>query len=174
MATIRLAQQADAPALAAIAELTFRDTFGPVTPADDMAMYCAASYGADIQAREIVDPNLVTSLAEIDGVLAGYSQWRRRAAIDCVIAAQPSELSRIYVVREWHGHGVAQELMRGVLSMAMQSACDVLWLGVWEHNIKAQTFYRKFGFETVGEHIFAVGSDPQRDVIMSLAMNMVR
>ena len=28
------------------------------------------------------------------------------------------------------------------------------------------TFYRKFGFEAVGDHVFPVGNDPQRDVIM--------
>jgi ribosomal protein S18 acetylase RimI-like enzyme len=44
---------------------------------------------------------------------------------------------------------------------------DVAWLGVWERNPKAIAFYRKFGFQEVGEHVFPLGSDAQRDIVMS-------
>jgi len=37
---------------------------------------------------------------------------------------------------------------------------------VWEQNPRAIVFYRKWGFTQVGEHCFAVGDDPQRDVIL--------
>jgi ribosomal protein S18 acetylase RimI-like enzyme len=60
--------------------------------------------------------------------------------------------------------------MQHVLALASDSGSDVLWLGVWEHNAKAIAFYRKFGFEAVGEHVFAVGSDMQRDLIMARSM----
>jgi RimJ/RimL family protein N-acetyltransferase len=44
---------------------------------------------------------------------------------------------------------------------------DVAWLGVWERNAKAIAFYKKCGFEGVGDHIFHLGSDPQRDIVMA-------
>jgi diamine N-acetyltransferase len=44
---------------------------------------------------------------------------------------------------------------------------DVVWLGVWERNPRAMAFYKKFGFGEVGEHVFPLGTDPQRDVIMA-------
>jgi hypothetical protein len=28
------------------------------------------------------------------------------------------------------------------------------------------SFYRKFGFVEVGDHIFSLGGDPQRDIVM--------
>jgi ribosomal protein S18 acetylase RimI-like enzyme len=43
----------------------------------------------------------------------------------------------------------------------------VVWLGVWERNPKAIAFYKKFGFREVGAHVFPLGSDPQRDVVMA-------
>lgn len=43
---------------------------------------------------------------------------------------------------------------------------DPVWLGVWEHNPGAISFYRKLGFTEVDEHIFQVESDPQRYIIM--------
>jgi ribosomal protein S18 acetylase RimI-like enzyme len=41
---------------------------------------------------------------------------------------------------------------------------------VWEHNPKAIAFYRKFGFETVGDHTFMLGLDRQRDIVMALKL----
>ena len=32
--------------------------------------------------------------------------------------------------------------------------------------IAAVAFYRKWGFEVVGEHLFMLGDDPQRDLLM--------
>lgn len=49
-------------------------------------------------------------------------------------------------------------------------AADVVWLGVWERNPRAIAFYRRSGFVEVGEHVFQLGSDPQRDVIMAKAL----
>jgi len=48
----------------------------------------------------------------------------------------------------------------------MISGSDVAWLGVWERNPKAIAFYRKFAFQEVGEHVFQLGNDAQRDLVM--------
>jgi diamine N-acetyltransferase len=41
-----------------------------------------------------------------------------------------------------------------------------VWLGVWEHNPRAIRFYQRLGFAEVGDHVFVVGTDPQRDLVM--------
>jgi ribosomal protein S18 acetylase RimI-like enzyme len=41
-----------------------------------------------------------------------------------------------------------------------------MWLGVWEENPRAIRFYQKLGFVEFGEHIFQLGDDAQRDVLM--------
>ena len=56
--------------------------------------------------------------------------------------------------------------MNEVLRLARERAADHLWLGVWEHNPRAIAFYRKYGFREVGEHVFQLGRDPQRDLIL--------
>jgi ribosomal protein S18 acetylase RimI-like enzyme len=164
---VRRATESDANALAGIAERTFRDTFADSNTAEDMNLHCESAYGAPIQRREILDPRWVNLLAESGGALIGFAQLRLLQPKDGVAAERPSELYRIYVSREWHGRGVAQELMREVLAAAVAAQSDGMWLGVWERNLKAQAFYRKFGFEAVGEHVFLVGQDRQRDLIMA-------
>jgi ribosomal protein S18 acetylase RimI-like enzyme len=41
---------------------------------------------------------------------------------------------------------------------------------VWEKNPRAIDFYKKWGFKEVGAHIFPLGDDPQRDLIMELTL----
>ena len=56
--------------------------------------------------------------------------------------------------------------MGACLEEAAGGGYETLWLGVWEHNLRAIAFYRRWGFETVGSHTFLLGSDEQTDLIM--------
>jgi diamine N-acetyltransferase len=164
---VRPAQATDAPALAVLAERTFRDAFESRNSPENMDLHCAKYFGTDIQAREIADRTIVSMVAEEAGRLVGYSQLRLSQPSDSVRAERPAELWRIYVSREWQGQGIAQALMKDALRKAAGAGSDCLWLGVWEHNPKAIAFYRKFGFEVVGQHTFMLGSESQRDIIMA-------
>ena len=74
------------------------------------------------------------------------------------------ELKRIYVLEEFHGKGVAQRLMNFVIQSAQANQYQVVWLGVWEHNYRAQKFYEKYSFVHSGHtHDFPIGSTPQTD-----------
>jgi len=75
------------------------------------------------------------------------------------------------VLADWHGHGVAQELMTASIAEARRRRADAIWLGVWERNPRALAFYRRCGFVEVGDHVFPLGNDPQRDLVMVLALD---
>jgi ribosomal protein S18 acetylase RimI-like enzyme len=166
MTTIRIADARDAKALAALAEATFRETFASTNTVDDMDLHCRNSYGEQIQAREITSGTMLTLLCEDAGALVGFAQLRWEHAPECVAGASPGEIQRLYVASEWHGRGVAGRLMESGLEHLAARGSDVAWLGVWERNPRAIAFYRKFGFAEVGEHVFPVGNDPQRDIVM--------
>jgi ribosomal protein S18 acetylase RimI-like enzyme len=163
---LRRATAGDAAALAALAERTFRETFGPANTAGDMDLHCRESYSASIQSREISDPAWLTLLVQDAGTLVGFAQLRWGAAPGCVAGRRPGEIQRLYVTREWQGRGVAHELMSAALAAMRERGCDVVWLGVWERNPRAIAFYGKFGFREVGDHVFRLGTDLQRDLVM--------
>jgi ribosomal protein S18 acetylase RimI-like enzyme len=167
---IRKADQADAAALAELAERTFRDAFGALNTATNMDLHCRSSYGRKLQAREIADPCLLTLVCEDNGTLIAYAQLRRGKAPDCVAAEQTVEIQRLYVDKEWHGKGIAQDLMNALLDHAREDHAGVVWLGVWEHNPRAIAFYAKFGFRECGDQTFLLGRDDQRDLIMQKAL----
>jgi len=57
--------------------------------------------------------------------------------------------------------------MKACLDDVEGRGADVVWLGVWERNPRAISFYKKFGFIEVGDHVFPLGNDPQRDIVMA-------
>jgi ribosomal protein S18 acetylase RimI-like enzyme len=166
MPTIRMATLSDASALANLAEQTFRDTFADTNTAQDMDLHCQNTYSQAIQLSEINNPDIVTLVAEDNSQLVAYSQVRWAEVEPCVSGSTPGEIHRLYVDRDWHGKGLAPALMDACLQALKVHGSDVVWLGVWEHNPRAIAFYRKFGFAEVGDHVFPVGNDPQRDIIM--------
>jgi ribosomal protein S18 acetylase RimI-like enzyme len=167
MSRIRQATEHDAVALAELAERTFRATFADDNKVADIDLHCRSRYGAEIQAAEICDPARTTVVFEIDNHLVGYGQLRWESAPPCVAAAKPAEIQRLYVDAPWHGKGVAAALMDSLLRYAATGKADVVWLGVWEKNPRAISFYAKSGFSIVGHHVFVLGSDPQRDLVLA-------
>ena len=55
--------------------------------------------------------------------------------------------------------------MDACFERATRHGRDVMWLGVWEYNPRAQRFYEKNGFQIVGKHVFQLGADPQTDLL---------
>ncbi len=78
------------------------------------------------------------------------------------------ELQRIYLLNMVQGSGLGNKVMNFVLEIAKSANCRSIWLGVWEHNVKAIRFYENHGFIKTGEHTFLLGQDPQTDYIYTL------
>lgn len=171
MPIIRKAKAGDAAQLTKLAEHTFRDTFEAMNTPEDMKLHCDTHYSEAFQAREILDPDLTTLVCEQQQELIGYAQLRCGEPPPCINATKPFEILRLYVAKEWHGKGIAQNLMVESISVAEGQSADQIWLGVWERNPRAITFYKKFGFIEAGEHVFSLGTDPQRDIIMVCRLN---
>ena len=52
----------------------------------------------------------------------------------------PLRIQRIYVKKEWYGAGFGKEMFTFALDQPRAVALSGVWLGVWEHNFKAQDF----------------------------------
>lgn len=165
---IRRATVADAPALSRLGAATFRETFEQENTPEDMARYLAEAFTTERQTAEISDPAGIVLVAEHVGELdqaelVGYAHLVEGPPPAAVKGPAPMELKRIYVARAWHGRGVAHALMAACLEAARSRGIQTLWLGVWERNPRAVTFYGKHGFTRVGEHTFVLGTEAQTD-----------
>jgi len=64
--------------------------------------------------------------------------------------------------------------MQHCLDYAISKMYDLVWLGVWERNETAINFYKKWGFELFGSHIFRLGNDDQNDLLLKKQLNTIR
>jgi ribosomal protein S18 acetylase RimI-like enzyme len=167
---VRRASIEDAKLLAELGARTFDETFAKDNSPEDMAAYLADSFNVERLTAELNDPLSIFFIAEVDGGAAGYAKIHSGGASGGVEGERPVELVRLYVSQEWLGRGVGQALMRRCIDEAREMGFQTIWLGVWERNVRAQAFYRKWDFREVGEHIFQLGSEPQRDIVMQRAV----
>lgn len=167
---IRAGTAADAAALAVFARRIFVDTFAADNDPDDFRRYLDEAFGEPQQTAELTNPHVRVLLGEADGALVAYALLRDDRRADCVDGRAPMELQRFYVDTPWQGTGAAGALMDAVLQTARDAGADTLWLGVWERNVRAIGFYRKFGFRDVGAQTFMMGSDRQTDRVMARPM----
>ena len=164
---IRRGTLGDAGLLSELGARTFSETFAADNTEEDLATYLASSFSIQQQTAELEDSASTFLIAEVDGHAAGYAKLHDGKPEQGVAGVNPVELVRLYVAREWLGRGVGEQLMRACLDEARQAGHEIIWLGVWERNARAQAFYRKWNFRAVGEHVFRLGSDLQNDILMA-------
>ena len=168
--TIRRADSSDAELLAELGARTFAETFAAENTPEDMSAYLAQSFTPARLADELADPKATFLLASVEGEAAGYARLYQGEPPSCVTGESPMELARLYVARKWLGGGLGRALMQRCVDEARGAGSRVLWLGVWERNLRAQAFYSKWGFTPVGQQVFQLGADAQTDWVMQLPL----
>ena len=165
---IRQATPDDAQLLTDLSYTTFWDAFAhhPKNSPEDLSHYMRQAFNIDQIASELADSNSIFLIATIDEKPAGYAKLILNSIEEGVTASRPIELSRLYSQQEFLGRGVGQNLMDACFDRGQAEGCDIMWLGVWEYNPRAQRFYEKNGFIVVGKHTFQLGADPQTDLLM--------
>lgn len=166
--TIRQATARDAKVLTDLAYTTFWDAFAhhPKNAPDDLNHYMRQAFSHDQITAELQDEKCIFLIAELDGEPAGYAKIIIDAIEPGINAERPVELNRLYSHQQFLGKGIGQGLIDACLERAKKEHRDVMWLGVWEYNPRAQRFYEKNGFRVVGSHVFQLGEDAQTDLLM--------
>jgi diamine N-acetyltransferase len=161
--SIRRATTADAEVLAELSATTFHQAFDGSSKQENVDDYAQTAFNATQLALELQDPSVTFCFAELNQQVVGYSKLIQGEVPECVSDARAIELSRLYVREEFIANKIGAALMQNALDEARAKGYQTIFLGVWEHNTRAQAFYHKWGFKRVGEHIFQMGDDPQTD-----------
>ena len=164
--TITVATVQDAALLTELSVTTFCDTFAKDNKAEDMDRYVAEEVNIEKLSAELSERDNIFFIARYDLLPVGYAKIRNCKIPEELQAQKPIELERLYVLHAYQDKKVGAAIMQRCLEHAIKNNHDVMWLGVWEHNYRALTFYKKWGFELFGSHDFVLGSDVQTDVLM--------
>lgn len=160
---VRLAQLEDAKAISALAISTFPMACPASTPAEDIKNYIAdnlqlANFEDILNCHE-----KKVHVIEVGGRIIGYSLLNLKPEPVGISPADGiPELTRCYLLAEFHGVGHAQKLIKATL----QTVSGHVRLLVNDENERAFKFYTRLGFNPVGETSFYVGKDKHRDLVM--------
>jgi diamine N-acetyltransferase len=169
MISYRDATPADGTALDAMAVEVWMQTFGHSASAADIATYLGQAYGPDGKLLADLNSGAAHFHIALEGDrIVGYAKinppWLPDAEPDAI------QLSQIYVDYGQHGSGVGRALLDWAIATAREKGATALLLTVWEENHRAAAFYRKHGFDHIGDYAFAVGEQVDTDHIMRLAL----
>ncbi|HEX7834703.1 MAG TPA: GNAT family N-acetyltransferase [Pseudolysinimonas sp.] len=173
--SVRRAIASDAAELSRVAAITFPLACPPSTTDEAKADFIANSLAERNFSDYIAAPDHILLLAEVDGVAAGYTMLVTGDPDDpdvaAVVSARPTvELSKVYVMPEQHGTGVAAALMDATLAAARDVGAVSMWLGVNNENVRANRFYEKSGFALVGLKKFRLGDVDEEDFVRERAL----
>jgi ribosomal protein S18 acetylase RimI-like enzyme len=163
---IEEATSKDVEEIKKIGKQTFLETFGNQNAKEDMVKYLNNSFSNKKVIDEIVNPDTIFFLFKLKNKTIGYLKINIGDAQTEINDNRSLEVERIYVLKEFHGQNIGQQIFNTALDFAKKMNLDYIWLGVWERNERAINFYKKNGFIEFGEHIFELGNDKQRDILM--------
>lgn len=160
----------DINALQLIGRQTFSETFADKNTEGNMKKYLDENFSYDQLKLELNIPDSEFYFASIHDKVIGYLKLNLGQAQTELKDLKALEIERIYVLKEFHGKKVGQVLYNTALQTATRSKVDYLWLGVWEKNFRAISFYKKNGFVEFDHHIFRLGDEEQTDIMMKLKL----
>lgn len=164
----RLATAADAITLSELAAEVFRDAYRSAFDSDQQVEdFIATNFTPSVMSAELEAGHAWYSIGLVNGIAAGFIKMERTAAPACVGCLPSIELAKLYVLRPFHGCGIANVLMERGLEHASLSGASQVWLCVWERNARAAAFYRRWGFTSVGEMSFLWSGVAFRDFVMT-------
>ena len=156
----------DVSLLQHIGRKTFDDAFGNTCTKEDMRGVLDLFFNSAQVALELQDDADNFFFFEEDEIAKGYLRINAKHAcpLDSFQNRKSIELVRLYVLKEYHGTGVANKLIDFAFDFARKSGFEIMYLSVWEYNFRARGFYEKHGFVNTGlENDFPLGSTPQTD-----------
>ena len=155
----------DAKLISQLGAKTFDQAFRGTCTDEDLEGVLTEYYNEEQVAKELSDPQDYFFILFQDDIATGYSRINLgREPEKCFANKKSVELMRIYFLEKFHGMGLANELLKYCFDFFRSNGFEQVYLSVWEHNHRAQSFYKKHGFvDTQIENPFPLGETPQMD-----------
>jgi GNAT superfamily N-acetyltransferase len=150
--------RADANPLREMARQSFCETFAHLYPSEPFSAFLDRAYGpGGTMERDLANSSVRWLVAAHAESPVGYAKLLPLVAPAPSPLPRALELQQIYVLRPWHGKGVANRLMEWALNAAREGGAPEIYLTVFEHNERAKRFYSRHGFREVGRCTFTLG-----------------
>ena len=156
--------------LQGVAIETFRQTYAQYNDPKNFEVYIATAFNESQLLKELQHPDSFYYLAIGQKNVLGYLKLNIGAAQTEEQVIPSLEIERIYVLRQFQGMGIGKLFLQKSIDQANSLTLNRIWLGVYELNKSALSFYQKQGFQVFGTHTFKLGSEDQKDYMMELIL----
>jgi len=160
----------DIEQLQKIGRQTFHDTFSESNAEENMKKYLDEKFSIEKLTEELNNQYSEFYFAMLQDKAIGYLKVNFGESQTELKDSKALEIERIYVSKEFHGKKVGQLLYEKAIQIARNKQSEYVWLGVWEENHRAVSFYKKNGFTEFDKHIFRLGNEEQTDLMMKLKL----
>ncbi len=167
--TIRPAVEDDAQVLSDLGGTTFYHTFRPYNTEEDITQYIAKAYASRVILDNLRNKSIAYYIAFHQGKPVGYIKLIHDAVYGSVTKGA-IELEKIYILSDYFGSGLAQQLMNQAIAHSQTEGFSTLFLGVWQENERAVGFYKKNGFEVFDTRQFQLGNRLCDDFMMKRSL----
>ncbi|CAH0210669.1 GNAT family N-acetyltransferase [Peribacillus simplex] len=157
----------DSRKLQEISYETFNETFKHQNSPENMNAYLEKAFNLKQLEKELSNISSQFFFVYFDNEVAGYLKVNTNDAQSEEMGAESLEIERIYIKKKFQKHGLGKYLLNIAMEIAMERNKKKIWLGVWEKNENAISFYKKLGFVQTGAHSFYMGDEEQIDFIMT-------
>ena len=154
----------DAALMSRLGKQTFVETFGHLYTPENLAAFLD-NHSEEKWRGELSNPAFAIRIAEDSGEAAGFAKVGP-PSLPFEVTGPTAELRQLYVLKLWHGVGIAHALMDWAIEEAKRRGAEQLYLSVFVDNHRARRFYDRYGFEAVGTYDFMVGTHADLDIIM--------
>lgn len=158
MINLQQAIAADAGLIAGIGAKTFLESHGNSAPAADIESYVAVKFDPKAIVEELNDPDNIFHIIYYQAKAVGYSKIIFNTPHPLISSGTVTKLERFYLLEEFHGRKLGLKLIEFIVSLSKDAGQAGMWLYVWTQNLRAISFYKKNGFEIIGNTDFRISA----------------
>ena len=161
------ATKEDCVTIARLAAKTFTDTFGHLYTQANRERHIAEKQSVAFFEQSLDAGDTLIMLKEKDALIGYAKVGHVGLPVKPPIPSGAQEIQRVYIDKAHQGKGIGKATMLHILSLPRIMTASMVYLGVWEENVKAQALYKQYGFEQVGRYLYQVGDQFDREIIMA-------
>lgn len=145
---------------------SFTQAYEGVHSPENIQSYCSFNFSPKSAKKVLTNDRMVCTIATRNNKPIGLSIVHHH---NCPIRIQDSssELKQLYILSSEYGSGLGKSLLEDSFNIVQKAGYNWAWLCVSNLNYRAQNFYGKIGFDSIGGGpILEVGTDRLKSTIM--------
>lgn len=165
--TIRKANTQDAGCLSELSKEAFQRSYPYSYDQPDMDAYLKKHLSEKKIIEDLKVPTIHYYIAETETIVGlvkfNTCMWTPRFK-----GRLTFEVERLYIQKDMEGKKIGSRLMSKTIEEGQLKNYTIIWLSVWEKNVRAISFHKRHGFTIIGDGVFRMGKSDLKYLVMQL------